>query len=96
MKNLKKPAFLLGMIAAILLFLGLVLKTYNDSNGNIVLYTGIVLGGIFWIWAISEVIATNDLKPFQKRFWIIIVLSVPIVGGLLYHILHQQKNKIVT
>lgn len=96
MKNLKKPAFLLGMIAAILLFLGLVLKTYNDSNGNIVLYAGIVLGGIFWIWAISEVIATNDLKPFQKRFWIIIVLSVPIVGGLLYHILHQQKNKIVT
>lgn len=96
MKNLKKPAFLLGMIAAILLLLGLVLKTYNDSNGNIVLYAGIVLGGIFWIWAISEVIATNDLKPFQKRFWIIIVLSVPIVGGLLYHILHQQKNKIVT
>jgi hypothetical protein len=96
MKNLKKPAFILGIIGALLLFIGLAMKTYNDPNGNLVLYAGIVLGGIFWIWAISEVIATDTLKPFQKRFWIIIVLSVPVVGGLLYHILHQQRNKIVT
>lgn len=96
MKNLRKPAFYIGILGALLLFLGLGLKSSNDSNGNLVLYAGLALGGIFWVWAISEVVSATDLKPFQKRFWLIIVLAVPVVGGLIFHILHQQKNKIIT
>lgn len=96
MKNIRKPAFFLGIIGALLLFLGVALKNTDSTTGNIVLYLGIALGGIFWIWAITEVIGAADMKPFQKRFWLIVVLSVPVVGGLVFHILHQDSGKIVT
>lgn len=96
MKSFKKPALIIGLISAILLFIGLGLKTYNDPSGNIVLYAGAVLAGIFWVWSIAAVISAPDMKPFQKRFWLIVVIAVPVLGGLVFHVMHQERGKIVT
>ncbi len=96
MKNLRKPAFFIGILGAIMLFIGVGLMSYNDPYGTTVLYMGLALGGIFWIWSIAEVVSSNELKPFQKRFWLIVVLAVPVMGGLVFHVLHQRSGKIVT
>ena len=96
MKNIKRPAFIMGIIGAILLFVGLGYKTTNDRAGDVILYLGMALGGIFWIWSIFAVINALDMKPYQKRFWLISVIAVPIVGALVFYILHQEKDKIVT
>jgi hypothetical protein len=60
------------------------------------MYVGLGMAVIYWIWSVIDVLAAEDLKPFQKKFWLIIVLIVPAFGGALYHLMHQQSKKIVT
>jgi hypothetical protein len=42
------------------------------------------------------VIGRNDMKPFQKRFWMIAVIAVPVFGAMVFYGLHQERGKIVT
>jgi len=55
-----------------------------------------VAGAIFWIWIIAHVAGNDELRGYQKMFWLIIVISVPVMGGFLYLIMHQRRNRIVT
>ena len=96
MRNLKKPAFFFGIAGAIIFFIGIALQSKNYENANFFVYGGLLMGGIFWIWSIVEVITSHHMKEFQKMFWLIIVIAVPVFGGFVYHLLHQKSNKIVT
>ena len=96
MKNLKHPSFIIGIISIILLFIGIGLKTYGDRTGDFIIIASIVLGAIHWIWSIADVAKRTDLKPSQKMFWLIIVVAAPVIGGLLFYVMHQQPGKIVT
>jgi len=42
------------------------------------------------------VLTAPDLKPFQKRFWMISVIAVPVLGGLVFHVMHNEAGKITT
>jgi hypothetical protein len=42
------------------------------------------------------VLSAPDLKPFQKRFWMIAVIAVPVMGGLVFHIMHNKVGRITT
>lgn len=96
MKNMRHPAFYLGIFTVIIVMLGVGLKSNGYQSSYYFWIAATLIGGIHWIWTIIEVIGRNDLKNFQKRFWLILVVAVPVVGGMLFHILHQQKDKIVT
>ena len=96
MKNLTHPAFILGVISIILLLIGIVIKANGFSAGDIVIMISVLLAGIFWIWSIVDVINKNDLKPFQKRFWLIAVIAAPAVGGMHFYIMHQKAGRIIT
>jgi hypothetical protein len=96
MKNLTHPAFLLGIFSSLLLLIGIVLKANGFGSGDIVIIISVILAGIFWIWSIIDVINKNDLKPFQKRFWLIAVIAAPAIGGLLFYIMHQKAGRIIT
>lgn len=96
MKNLRKPAFFFGIAGAVVFFIGLAMKSMEYDNSRVVMYIGLLMGAIFWLWAIAEVIAADDLKQVQRMFWLILVVAVPVFGGLLFHFLHQRRNKIVT
>lgn len=96
MKNIKQPSFITFLIGALLVFIGIGLKANGSSAGTIILYIGFALMGIFWIWSIAKVLSAPDMKPFQKRFWMIAVISVPVLGGLVFHILHQKAGKIIS
>jgi hypothetical protein len=96
MLNLRKPAFIFNIIGLILFFLGLYMLTEREQTGTTLMYIGIGMAVIYWIWSIVDVLTTHELKPFQKKFWFIIVFLVPAFGGALYHLMHQRSKKIVT
>lgn len=95
MKNFSQPVFILALVSTALIALGLVIMPHFEI-GTYILYAGLLLAGIFWALAIWDVIAAADLKYFQKLLWLLIVASVPVVGGLIFYFMHQRVNKIVT
>ena len=96
MRNFSKPVFILGCISILVSLVGFVMHSLQHEEGMYVFYTGLAGGGIFWIWSIAHVSASNELRGYQKMFWLIIVISVPVMGGFLYLVMHQRRNKIVT
>jgi hypothetical protein len=63
---------------------------------TILMYIGLTMAVIYWFWAIAYVAKSENLKPYQKKIWLIIVIVIPAVGGLLFHLLHPRSNKIIT
>ena len=96
MKNLRHPNFILSIVSAITLFIGIGLRANSYQAGDIVIGIGALLAGIHWIWAIVDVINRHDMKAYQKRFWLIIVVAVPVLGAMVFYGLHQERDKIVT
>lgn len=96
MKKRKRPAFITFVLGVILLFIGVSIRSTGAAAGDIVLFTGLGLMGIFWIWSIVNVLTAPDLKAFQKRFWMIAVIAVPVLGGLVFHFMHLRAGKITT
>jgi hypothetical protein len=94
MRNLTKPAFSLAMVGTALILIGAVAMPHYEM-GTYLMYAGFLLAGIFWVWTIWDVIAADNLKYFQKILWLFIVISLPLMGGLLFYIVHQRANKIV-
>jgi hypothetical protein len=96
MKNLRHPNFILAIISAIILFIGIGMKSMGQRSGDIVIIIGAALAGIHWLWAIIDVISRHDMKAYQKRFWLIAVVAVPVFGAMVFYGLHQERDKIVT
>lgn len=96
MLNLRKPALIFNLIGVILFFVGLGMIQSEASGGNVLLYAGLSIAVIYWIWSVVDVLRADDLRPYQKKFWLIIVLIIPAAGGTLFHIMHQRRDKIVT
>ena len=96
MKIVSKPVFFLGCISILVSLIGFVMFSSQSAGGMPVFYIGLIGGAIFWLWNIVHVAGNDDLRGFQKMFWLIIVISVPVIGGFLYQIMHQRRNKIVT
>ena len=96
MKNVRKPSLVFGLIVTAVFFIGFFLFASENPNGTYVIYAALALGAIYWIWSIIEVTSADDLKKYQKTFWLIIVVAVPFFGAFLYNIIHQSRNKIAT
>lgn len=94
MKRNRQLSLILAMLVILVFFAGMFMISQNFANGRYVVYAGMILGGLYWIWTIIMVISTDDLKRYQKTFWLIIVITLPLFGGLIYGILHQRRNKI--
>jgi len=96
MKNLSKPVFIFGCISILVALVGFVMNYAQNPSGMYVFYTGLAAGAIFWIWMIAHIAGNDGLRGYQKMFWLIIVISVPVLGGFLFLIMHQRRNRIVT
>lgn len=96
MNNTKHPSFLIGIVAIILSVLGIGFKANGYRFGDYLIFAAIALAAISWIWSIIDVVGRGDMKPFQKRFWLIVVVAAPFIGGMLFHILHQRAGRITT
>jgi hypothetical protein len=96
MRNYFKPAFIFGLISHLVLILGIAMKSYEHEYANYLIFGSFILGGIFWIWSIILVLNDQNLQGFQKSFWSIVVVSVPMFGGFIYQIMQQSKNRTVS
>jgi len=96
MKNSRRAHLIDFLIGTLLIFIGIGMKSYGYRSADFLLYAGFALYAIFWIWSIFIVINATDLKPFQKRFWLISIVTVPVLAGLLFHFLHNKRNRITT
>ena len=96
MLNLRKPALLFNILGVILFFIGLYMQRKQADGGEALMYIGLSMAVIYWFWSIIDVAGADDLKPDQKKFWLIIVIVMPALGGFLFHLTHQPRNKIVT
>lgn len=96
MKNMRHPSFILGIVSVVILFIGIGMKATGYRFGDYVIIASVVLGGIHWIWSIIDVATRTDMKPFQKRFWLIAVIAAPALGGLIFYSMHQKAGKITT
>lgn len=94
MKNVRRLSLIFGLIVTAIFFIGFFMFASENQDGLYVLYAGLALGAIYWIWSIIEVTSADDLKKYQKTFWLIIVVAVPFFGAFLYNILHQSRNNI--
>ena len=93
MTHTRKPSLAFGIITTAVFFIGFFMMASGSEYGRYLLYAGMLLGVIYWIWSIIVVGLTDDLKKYQKSFWLIIVVAVPFFGAFLYNILHQNRNK---
>jgi hypothetical protein len=96
MKNAKHPAFIIGVVSIILFMIGAVVKSQGYRMGDWIVIASVALGGIHWIWSIIDVATRKDLKPFQKRFWLIAVVAAPAIGGMIFYIMHQKAGRLTT
>ena len=96
MNNLKHPNFLLAAVSVIVFIVGIIMRANSSEAGTYVIIFSLILGAIHWVWSIIDVIGASDMRPFQKRFWLIIVIAAPGIGGMLFYAMHQRSDKIVT
>jgi len=96
MKNTKHPAFIIGLVSLLTFMIGAGVKSAGHRLGDWIIIAGVVLGAIHWIWSIIDLSGRQDMKPFQKRFWLIIVVAVPMLGAMIFYIMHQKANRLTT
>ena len=84
-KRTQHPNFILGLVSVFALLLGVVLKMNGYRVGDYILIGTAVLGTIHWIWSIIDVIGHQNIRSQSKVFWVIMVVVLPMIGGMLYY-----------
>jgi uncharacterized membrane protein YhaH (DUF805 family) len=95
MKIINIPPFILAAIALFIGMLSFLIKPDEALFNYPLLTVAITLAAIYWVWMIVLVTGTKHLLPYQKEFWLILIVSVPFIGAMLYQLLHQRSKKLV-
>ena len=54
----------------------------------------IALAIIFWIYMLVDCIKRDFIKHDEKIIWLIMIISLPVLGALVYYLAIFRKNKI--
>ena len=95
MKSLRHPNFILAIISAFVLFVGILLRKNSFAEGDIVVIVGTALAGIHWIWAIIDVLKNyraNKATENRNIIWVIFVIIVPPLGGIIYYAFNKNLS----
>ncbi|MBL7734585.1 MAG: hypothetical protein JNL51_03945 [Chitinophagaceae bacterium] len=95
MKSISRPSIFLGITSILIFLFGLFMVAGEYPYGSYILYLAMIVGAVYWIWGILDVTVAPDLKRYQKVFWLIIAISIPMIGAFLYQLMHRQRNKAV-
>lgn len=64
----------------------------KSEKGFWILYAGIAMAIIFAITSIIDLLRLKSLSQNKKTLWLILVVSVPVVGGLLFYLIHFGRG----
>ena len=91
MKSFTIFNLIIAAIASIALVAG-ALIIEKSRAGYWILYTGIFLAIIFSITSIIDLLRLKSLSQNKKTLWLILVVSVPVLGGLLFYLIHFGRG----
>jgi RsiW-degrading membrane proteinase PrsW (M82 family) len=92
MKNISRPGTILAMAGTALILAGIITMPHYEF-GLYITYAGFLLAGLFWLWTVMDVIGAPNLKSFQKMFWLVVTILIPVMGGLMFYVMQQQHDK---
>jgi len=87
MKNLS--LLILLIISFILFLVGVSIPGTETPLHVIFVVTGTALGFIFYALTFKQVIKTSSLSPGRRIFWIVAIVCLPMIGNLIYIIIHD-------
>ena len=91
MKNLS--LLILLIIASLLFTMGLFVPGVNTPLHIILVGSGTTLGFIFYLLSFIHVIKTPSLNSGRRIFWIILIVCVPMIGNVIYIIVHDTLTR---
>jgi hypothetical protein len=95
MKPLSRFNIIIACISILLVIVGSLLMGRSET-GYYFLYPGFVVATIFSISTVFDVFRTKEISQGKKIIWMILTISVPVLGGLLFYILEYGNSKQVT
>jgi hypothetical protein len=63
---------------------GLILTTFLDVVAFIMIAGFFVLALAVFVWVFADIFKRRDMSGWGKAGWIVLVLIVPLIGGLIY------------
>lgn len=82
---------ILAIAASIMVIAGAMILDASKA-GYWILYAGLFLAAVFTITSIIDVIKAGHLMQGRRTLWLIMVICVPVLGGLLYYLIHYGKK----
>ena len=81
------------MTSAILFAIGISIPGRESLLHIIFVVAGTALGFIFYMLTLMQVIRTASLSPGRRIFWIVAIVCVPMIGNLIYIIIHDADTR---
>jgi hypothetical membrane protein len=91
MKNFS--LLLLLIISFVLFLIGISIPGTGRPLHIIFVVAGVTLGFIFYLLTFRQVIKTPTLNSGRRIFWIVAIVCVPMIGNLIYIILHDADTR---
>ena len=91
MKNLSMLILLVS--SAILFAIGISIPGRESLLHIIFVVAGTALGFIFYMLTLLQVIRTPTLSPGRRIFWTVAIVCVPMIGNLIYIIIHDADTR---
>jgi hypothetical protein len=88
MKNLS--LLILLFVSFILFLVGISIPGRGTALHIIFVVTGLVLGFVFYALSFRQVL---NLKNERRIFWIVAIVCVPMIGNLIYIIVHDALTR---
>lgn len=82
----------MAILSIILVFAGALLMD-RPRTGYYLLYPGLFLAFIFSLTSLVDVFMAKEISPGRRILWIILSVSVPVLGGLLFYFIHYGKTR---
>ena len=95
MKPLSQFNIILIVISTLLVITGSLLIDRTKS-AYYILYLGLFMAIVFSISSVVDVFKAKDISNGRRMIWIILTISVPVLGGLLFYVINHGKTKQVS
>ena len=87
MKNLS--LLILLIVSFILFLIGVSIPGTGTVLHVIFVVAGTFLGFVFYVLTLTQVLKTASLSPGRRVFWIVAIVCLPMIGNLIYLIMHD-------
>ena len=87
MKNLS--LLILLIVSFILFLIGVSIPGTGTVLHIVFVVAGTCLGFVFYVLTFMQVLKTASLSPGRRIFWIVAIVCLPMIGNLIYVIMHD-------